>query len=356
MKKKNKLSVFILMLCFCLSLCFTSFADESTPPPTNTETEVQDVDSQLGFIEMMLGVVFGNSVWEDESGSGTGSVFDPWEMLKNSTELALSTMEDITQGKMYTAFEAIGMILMTIYFLLEFSGNYSFNLSSNNKPSMEEIIKYCIKFIICVIFFLNIKYILYFMLCLSEMAFHQAVNTLSIENVTMSIDVVDKVLLASGYVKEASVLDFITHNLPAMMSIIFSFAIPWLIGIVCNFLLVYVILSRIVNIVVQGAIAPIAMADIFGAGNNIRDTRAWGYVRNFAGLCFQSVVIVVILYAVNSLIGTYVAQLVDGLNNAVSFWQLVNLGIQITVLKVVQVGSAMGSAHMAKGLFSGNGG
>ena len=66
--------------------------------------------------------------------------------------------------------------------------------------------------------------------------------------------------------------------------------------------------------------------------------------------------IVVILYAVNSLIGTYVAQLVDGLNNAVSFWQLVNLGIQITVLKVVQVGSAMGSAHMAKGLFSGNGG
>lgn len=351
MKKNNKYLAFMLVLCFCLSFCFTSLADET--PAVDVETETQNVDIQLGFIESMLSVVFGNSVWNDESGSGTGSVFDPWEMLKNSTGLAFNTLEDITQGNLYMIFETIGLILLTIYFLLEFSGNYSFNLSSTNKPSTDEIIKYFIKFIFSIMFFLNMKYILYFMLFLSEAAFNQAVNTLAIENINMSVDVVDKVLTASGYVKGASMVDFIRYNLPATISIVFSFAIPWLIGLVCNFLLVYVILSRIVNIVVQGAISPIAMADIFGNGNNIRDTKAWGYVRHFAGLCFQSVVIVVILYAVNALIGTYVTQLVEGLNNTINFGDLVNLAIQITVLKVVQVGSAMGSANIANRLFGG---
>lgn len=78
MKKNNKYLAFMLVLCFCLSFCFTSLADET--PAVDVETETQNVDIQLGFIESMLSVVFGNSVWNDESGSGTGSVFDPWEM------------------------------------------------------------------------------------------------------------------------------------------------------------------------------------------------------------------------------------------------------------------------------------
>lgn len=348
MKKKNKLLIFVIMLCISLSFCFSSFAADTT-----TETPTEEInDLGAGVIESMLHIVFGNAIIPDKSDGGTGSIFDPWEMLQNSTELALKAMEDITQGKLYSVFTAIGVIFMFIYFLMDLSTSDMFMTSTNKRVTAEEIIKPLMKLLFCIIFLCNVKWILYFILGLSQGAFNQAINTLTIENVNMSADVVDKLMTVSGYVKNPSGLDMV-RNIGCSMQLFISFAIPWLVSLVCNFLLIYVILSRVVNIVIQGILAPIAMADIYGQGNSIRDTRAWGYIRNFAGLCFQAVVIVLVLYVVNSLIGVYATQLSEGLSRAAHIGDFVNLGIQVTVLKVVQVGTAMGSANEAKKLFSG---
>lgn len=346
----KRLVMFILMLCVSLSLCFPSFADDTTPPPTETVTESED-SGPVSFIKAMIGVVFGNAIKTDTSESGTGSIFDPWEMLKNSTELALTTLEELTQSRLYSVLMSVGVVLLTMYFLLDLSTSDALNVATNGRAEAETLLQPFIKFIISLIFLCNTKWILYFIIALSHSAFNQALHVLTIENVVMGGDVADKLLAAMGYVANSSGVLAIFHNTTAIIMSFMVFVVPWLVSVVCNFLLVYVILSRVVKLVVQGVCAPVAMSDIYGR-ESVRSTHAWNFVKKYAGICFQSVVIVIVLYVVNSLIGTYSTQLVEGLNGAVNVGDMMNLGIQMAVLKVVQVGTVMGSAHEAENLFS----
>lgn len=310
----------------------------------------------------MLGEVFKSPVNKSDTEDAT-SLFNTYGMLDESIVIIYRALEAIYKSTLYSVFIAIGVILMTVYFLMDLSTRDILD-NTGNRDTVEQLAKPFVKWIMCIIFIMNVKWILFMVLGLSQGAYRQVPDTLEITfseassfsspNATSEIDtqgVIDKIFeMVAGKDGKIGPLENIS-----LLGLFVVFLLPWLVSVVCDGLLIYVILSRIVSIALQGAMAPIAMADAYNGNSNgsIRDTRAWGYIRNFASLCFQSVVISLTLLIVNTIILVFISKMFNAITNpanAIGWWS--NMAIKMTILKMVQVGTVMGSAQKAKELFN----
>jgi hypothetical protein len=138
-----------------------------------------------------------------------------------------------------------------------------------------------------------------------------------------------------------------------MISIILTFIGPYLVSMVCSAVVIWVVYSRTVNIIIMTIGAPLAMSDIYG-DRPFRETRSFGYIKELAGLMFQSVVIVLVMYAMNQ-ISKYFFEAFKSLQDTSGGGGIAlisSLAIRMTVFKVVQVGALLGSANKAKKLFA----
>jgi hypothetical protein len=90
------------------------------------------------------------------------------------------------------------------------------------------------------------------------------------------------------------------------------------------------------------------MSDLYGE-HPLRDTRAFQYIKEFAGLCFQSVVIAAVFIALNMIMAIFLEHFTEQVTaGGNGIGNLMAMGLKIAVFKLVQVGLIVGSGNRAK--------
>lgn len=157
---------------------------------------------------------------------------------------------------------------------------------------------------------------------------------------------------AVGYVRASDksglgIVDTFKNIVP-FISVFVAFMLPWLISLAAGLVSVWVVYSRTAQIIVMALGAPLAMSDLYGE-HPLRDTRAFQYIKEFAGLCFQSVVIAAVFIALNMIMAIFLEHFTEQVTaGGNGIGNLMAMGLKIAVFKLVQVGLIVGSGNRAK--------
>ncbi len=351
------LSVFLLTVAMPGRL--TSYADTGTAAEAADSAEDANTGdsgdessaNESAFLDSMLDTVFGNMGPEEQN------YFAPANLLSEADAIIFHSFSKITGSSIYTLLKGFAVLIMTMYFIMGLSSK---DFSTQfGKPTVELISRPFAKYLICLFVVVFMEYLLQFFFSLSHIAYGTAAeNSIELmssqESTVLGADAVkgykDAIYAAVGYVtkEQKSGLGIVDtfKNIPPFISIIFAFLFPWIISMASDMVTVWVVYSRTVNIVVRAIAAPLAFSDLYSE-QPFRETRAFGFLREFAGLCFQSAVIMVTFVALQAVMGVLLEHLPAGS----TFGDIQGLALKIGVFKLVQVGVLVGSANTAKRLF-----
>ncbi len=304
-----------------------------------------------GFLDAMLDTVFGMD--EEEDGSG----FSVYEMLEESIGVVNEAFETMTDtsgdiGAFYYMLKAVALTIMSMYFIM---GLASKDFSQQfGKPTVEMLAKPFAKFIICMFLLACSEWLMKFFLYLSQWCFNRAPRDNSMAGALGESLGDYKVLVydAVGYVRASDksglgIVDTFKNIVP-FISVFVAFMLPWLISLAASLVSVWVVYSRTAQIIVMALGAPLAMSDLYGE-HPLRDTRAFQYIKEFAGLCFQSVVIAAVFIALNMVMAVFLEHFTEQVAAGGSgIGNLMAVGLKIAVFKLVQVGLIVGSGNRAK--------
>lgn len=314
----------------------------------NEETE-ENIGN--GFLDAMLDTVFGMD--EEEDGSG----FSVYEMLEESIGVVNEAFETMTDtsgdiGAFYYMLKAVALTIMSMYFIM---GLASKDFSQQfGRPTVEMLAKPFAKFIICMFLLACSEWLMKFFLYLSQWCFNRAPRDNSMAEVLGESlgDYKALVYDAVGYVRASDksglgIVDTFKNIVP-FISVFVAFMLPWLISLAAGLVSVWVVYSRTAQIIVMALGAPLAMSDLYGE-HPLRDTRAFQYIKEFAGLCFQSVVIAAVFIALNMIMAIFLEHFTEQVTaGGNSIGNLMAMGLKIAVFKLVQVGLIVGSGNRAK--------
>ena len=318
------------------------------------DMEASDGKNESTFLDSMLDTVFTGIEENDESYFAYGN------LIREGNNLIYAALDKITDsgngfGKAYTLFKGIAIMIMTFYFIMSLSQmDYTRQFG---KPSLELLAKPFAKYILCLLIVIFSEQILKFCFSLSAKAFfvtNRLDLSLDIETQkTLATDVNDyrkAIYDAVGYTMAADKSGFgivdTFKNIPAFISIVLAFAVPWLISIAAELVTAWVIYSRTVNIIVRTMAAPVALSDLYSE-RPFRETHSFSFIKEYTSLCFQSVVIVIIMASLSIIMGLLIKNL-DAIGDISTFAELQQLGLKISVFKLVRVGVLIGSANTAK--------
>lgn len=308
-------------------------------------------DGGSAFLDAMLDTVFG--VADEEEGAG----FSVYEMLDGSIDIIDEAFETMTDpdtdiGAFYYMLKAVALTIMSMYFIMGLAGR---DLSQQfGRPTVEMLARPFARFILCIFLLACSEWLMRFFLYLSQWCFGYAPK----DNTMLGAigegigDYKALVYDAVGYIQPSDksglgIVDTFKNIVP-FISIFIAFMLPWLISLAASLVSVWVVYSRTANIIVMALGAPLAMADLYGE-HPIRETRAFGYIKEFAGLCFQSVVIAVVFIALDMVLAVFMEHFKDQMEGvAENIGALMAMGLRIAVFKLVQVGLVVGSANRAK--------
>ena len=314
----------------------------------NEETE-ENIGN--GFLDAMLDTVFGMD--EEEDGSG----FSVYEMLEESIGVVNEAFETMTDtsgdiGAFYYMLKAVALTIMSMYFIM---GLASKDFSQQfGRPTVEMLAKPFAKFIICMFLLACSEWLMKFFLYLSQWCFNRAPRDNSMAGVLGESlgDYKALVYDAVGYVRASDksglgIVDTFKNIVP-FISVFVAFMLPWLISLAAGLVSVWVVYSRTAQIIVMALGAPLAMSDLYGE-HPLRDTRAFQYIKEFAGLCFQSVVIAAVFIALNMIMAIFLEHFTEQVTaGGNGIGNLMAMGLKIAVFKLVQVGLIVGSGNRAK--------
>lgn len=362
-----RIPMLVLLLCLS-SVPITSYADESnllemeemkeekeSEEGEEAEKEEETKDGGNAFLDAMLDSVFGVS--EENDGSG----FSAYEMLDEAVGIvdrAFETMTDTGSeiGAFYYMLKVVALTIMTMYFVM---GLASRDFTQQfGRPTVEMLAKPFAKFIVCIVILVFSEYLMQFFLYLSQWCFNRAPkdNSMLGEMAEKIGDYKKMVYDAVGYTlpsekKGLGVMDTFKNIMP-FISVFIAFMLPWLVSLAASLVSVWVVYSRTAQLIIMAVGAPLAMADLYGE-HPLRETRAFNYIKEFAGLCFQSVVLALVFIAMNMVMAVFMEhfgkQVSDGVNG---IGALMAMGLKIAVFKLVQVGLVVSSANRAKKLMA----
>ena len=267
---------------------------------------------------------------------------------------AFETMTDTSGdiGTFYYMLKATALAIMSMYFIM---GLASRDFSQQfGKPTVEMLAKPFGKFILCMFLLACSEWLMKFFLYLSQWCFNRSPRDNSMAGALGESLGDYKVLVydAVGYVwaSDKSGLGIVDtfKNIIPFISVFVAFMLPWLISLAAGLVSVWVVYSRTAQIIVMALGAPLAMSDLYGE-HALRDTRGFQYIKEFAGICFQSVVIAAVFIALNMVMAVFLEHFtkqVEAGGNSVG--DLMALGLKIAVFKLVQVGLIVGSGNRAK--------
>lgn len=300
-------------------------------------------------------------LYERLSREEDGSGFSVYEMLDESIGVinqAFDIMTDTNSeiGAFYYMLKAVALTIMTMYFIM---GLASKDFSQQfGRPTIEMLAKPFAKFVICMFLLVCSEWIMKFFLYLSQWCFNRAPqNNSMLETWSESIgDYKTLVYEAVGYVqaedkKGLGIVDTFRNIIP-FFSIFLAFMIPWLISLAASLVSVWVVYSRTAHIIIMALAAPLAMSDLYSE-HPIRETKAFHYIKEFAGVCFQSVVIATVFIALNMLMAIFLGHFTADISAEYSeIGILMAMGLKVAVFKLVEVGLVVGSANRAKRLMA----
>lgn len=304
-----------------------------------------------GFLDAMLDTVFGMDGEEDGSG------FSVYEMLEESIGVVNEAFETMTDtsgdiGAFYYMLKAVALTIMSMYFIM---GLASKDFSQQfGRPTVEMLAKPFAKFIICMFLLACSEWLMKFFLYLSQWCFNRAPRDNSMAGALGESlgDYKALVYDAVGYVRASDksglgIVDTFKNIVP-FVSVFVAFMLPWLISLAASLVSVWVVYSRTAQIIVMALGAPLAMSDLYGE-HPLRDTRAFQYIKEFAGLCFQFVVIAAVFIALNMIMAIFLEHFIEQVTaGGNSIGNLMAMGLKIAVFKLVQVGLIVGSGNRAK--------
>lgn len=326
------------------------FSDRTGEVLEGSADEAGEGNVGNGFLDAMLDTVFG---MEEEDGSG----FSVYEMLEESIGVVNQAFDTITDtsgdiGAFYYMLKAVGLTIMSMYFIMGLAGR---DFSQQfGKPTVEMLARPFAKFILCMFLLACSEWLMKFFLYLSQWCFNRAPRDNSMAG-TLGEAVGDyKTLIydAVGYIQASDksglgIVDTFKNIVP-FLSIFVAFMLPWLISLAASLVSVWVVYSRTAQIIVMAMGAPLAMADLYGE-HPLRDTRAFQYIREFAGVCFQSVVIAAVFIALNMVMAVFLEHFTEqAAAGRSSIGALMAMGLKMAVFKLVQVGLIVGSGNRAK--------
>lgn len=150
--------------------------------------------------------------------------------------------------------------------------------------------------------------------------------------------------------KKLSIVDILT-NFFKMIGMMILMLIPYIIGVVADVLLVWTVVSRMFNMVLQAVLAPLAFTDFYSE-RPFTDTRAFSFCRDFLGLCFQSTVILLAFAVSEKLMATFTEALTSSISgNFGSLAAVTQVALFLAVLRITQATVVMGSGGLAKKAF-----
>ena len=358
------ISILFLLLCLSARPVIT-YADENSLPGTEgifpgDGTEQSDnngevKDSGNAFLDAMLDSVFG--VTEEKDGSG----FSTYEMLDEAVGIVDKAFKTITNthseiGAFYYMLKAVALTIMTMYFVM---GLASRDFTQQfGKPTVEMLAKPFAKFIICIIILIFSEHLMKFFLYLSQWCFnHSPKDNSMLGEIAEAVGDYKKLVYdAVGYAvpseKEGlGIMDTFKNILP-FISIFIAFMLPWLVSMAAGLVSVWVVYSRTAQLIIMAIGAPLAMADLYGE-HPLRETRAFNYIKEFAGLSFQSVVISLVFIAMNMVMAIFMEHFAGQVSGGASgIGGLIEMGLKIAEFKLVQVGLVVSSANRAKKLMA----
>lgn len=319
-----------------------------------SEEETEE-NSGNAFLDAILDSVFGMT--EEKDGSG----FSAYEMLDEAVGIvdkAFETMTDTDSdiGTFYYMLKAVALTIMTMYFIM---GLASKDFSQQfGKPTVEMLAKPFAKFILCIVILIFSEWLMKFFLYLSQWCFNRAPrdNSMLGEIAKEVGDYKKLVYDAVGYTlpsekKGLGIMDTFKNILP-FISVFIAFMLPWLVSMAASLVSVWVVYSRTAQLIIMAIGAPLAMADLYGE-HPLRETRAFNYIKEFAGLSFQSVVIALVFIAMNIVMAIFMEHFADQVSGGASgIGGLMAMGLKIAVFKLVQVGLVVSSANRAKKLMA----
>ena len=357
----------LILLLWFSAIPITAYADEGSLmeiEEIKEEEESGEEENENGeeikdggntFLDAMLDSVFGVS--EEKDGSG----FSAYEMLDEAVGIVDTAFETMTDtgseiGAFYYMLKAVALTIMTMYFVM---GLASRDFTQQfGRPTVEMLAKPFAKFIVCIVILIFSEYLMQFFLYLSQWCFNRAPkdNSMLGEMAEKIGDYKKLVYDAVGYTlssekKGLGVMDTFKNIMP-FISIFIAFMLPWLVSLAASLVSVWVVYSRTAQLIIMAVGAPLAMADLYGE-HPLRETRAFNYIKEFAGLCFQSVVIALVFIAMNMVMAVFMEHFGKQVSDGVSgIGALMAMGLKIAVFKLVQVGLVVSSANRAKKLMA----
>lgn len=145
-------------------------------------------------------------------------------------------------------------------------------------------------------------------------------------------------------------IDFFT-NLGKMIFIIIMMFIPYVIAMISNLMLIWTVISRMFNMILQAILAPLAFTDFYSE-RPFTDTRAFGFCRDFLGIAFQSTVILLAFAVSESLLSRFATILLGCISGSIGDASIIaQIGLFFGVLRFTQATVVMGSANLSKKVF-----
>lgn len=247
----------------------------------------------------------------------------------------------------YQLFECLAIIILTIRFFYEFSLKKIW--VSGDQVSIGKLFRPFISLTISIALILVSHHILAMILYASYFASHtlsKALTSDSSLSIILSDQARDAVAVELGYEVKG-----ITHglaNASATFTAFLIFAIPLLTSAVSSVVVLFIVFSRVAELVIRGMVVPFSLTSNFQ-----ENPRALQFIAEFAGVAFQSVVIVGVLWATNVVGGFLITSIIgDGSETFKGTLTSVSqIGTYMAALKLAQIGLLLKSQTIAKSIF-----
>lgn len=285
------------------------------------------------------------------------NVTNPLVLLNATFDTVNPIIDAYSQSKIFMALTAIACTFIVIFFCVDITSK-DVPQNFGNNGDFFFFIKPFAKLVIAIVVLLFVPKIIKGILLLSQYTFSTALSSMKdMVSSNTSATIISSEEMCFQIVKGLGIK--ITKPNPLdtigaffqMIGVVISFMFPWIIAILANMALLWTVLSRMFAIILHSILAPLAFTDLY-TDRAFTDTRAFGYCREFIGICFQSLVILLTFAVSQSIISTLTSYLLDGFTvSTFDLKVLSQFAVFLSATKVAQATTVMGSAALAKKLF-----
>lgn len=271
---------------------------EGVDPSYEAEAAEDEMAFGEGFIRSMLQVVFSStSGGEEDFASPVAMLSKTFNYLAQDGGI----IDGITSSTWYLFIVGSAFIIMLFRFMSDYALDKIWDTQSQT-PEM--YYKPLFKLIASMVFVIALPYFLKFGLYVSQAAIMAIrTNPFTAEGTDTSTilkQAEDELIKALGFEKGG--VTKLPQNMSAMMQGIVTLLVPWMVANVSSMGIFFVCFSRVLEISVRAALAPLAMTDIYKLGDR---SHGVSYLFTFFGVCFQGFAILLVFF-----IADYVSALV----------------------------------------------